>query len=148
MKKFPLFLLLLALAVSSCVKPNNDDLSLNLDSTINKSNVADYNALIVGKWQLTEIGGMSTHVCSETKHLTEFMWSKATSGEILEFKNSGNFTKSWSNDGLCTGSFNISHGQLMSKSDCALEANITELTKTELIFDAQDKVTRYKYTKL
>ena len=61
MKKFPLFLLLLALAVSSCVKPNNDDLSLNLDSTINKSNVADYNALIVGKWQLTEFGGLSGH---------------------------------------------------------------------------------------
>ena len=147
MSKLTFFPLLLALAIFSCVKPNDNP---SLNSTTNHTEDADYRAfinpaLLVGKWQLTTIGTVT--MCPEGHTLAE-IWVKTTTNEILDFKNTGEFTKEGNNDALCKGSFQITNGHLITKSNCSVEANIRELTETVLIFETQDKLTRLKYTKL
>ena len=53
--------------------------------------------------------------------------------------------KDWSN---CTGSFKISNSRLVTNSNCQVEENIIELTQTTLIFETQNLLTRYKYTRM
>lgn len=146
MKKLALSVLLISFSVLSCVKTNNE----GFVSGIDEAREADYSVsinpdLLIGKWQLMEIGTMS--LCAKG-HVMRQVWTKTATNGILEFANTGEFTKSWKNDGLCKGNFQVSNGHLVTNSPCAIEEKIVEMTKTELIFSTQDKVTRYKYTKL
>ena len=146
MKKTTFFALLLCFAVASCVKTNDD--GNNPSPAPTTLNTANYSALIVGKWQFTELGGVSGHVCTEDPTHNETVWSKMPNGELLEFKTTGEFMKSWNNDRSCQGSFDITNGQFVTKSACLVATNITELTQTTLIFDTNNKVTRYKYERV
>ena len=138
MKTVYLFSLLLALVVFGCTKLDND--SISVDSITNKTTVDINPDLIIGRWQLTDIGKNSP-----SKQTT---WTKTTTSEILEFKSTGAFTKKlkdWSN---CEGSFKIINSRLVTNSMCQVEENITELTQTALVFDTQNGIIRYKYTRM
>ena len=138
MKLLPLFTLLLALVVFGCTKSNND--SISVDSITNKTTVDINPDLIIGRWQLTDI--------SKNSPSKQTTWTKTTTSEILEFKSTGAFTKKlkdWSN---CEGSFKIINSRLVTNSMCQVEENITELTQTALVFDTQNGIIRYKYTRM
>lgn len=138
MKTLHIFALLLSLSLFSCTKSNTE--SINSDSSNNQTTVLINPDLIIGKWNLTEMG--KNNSAKQTK------WSKTTTNEILDFKNTGMFIKElkdWSN---CTGSFKISNSRLVTNSNCQVEENIIELTQTTLIFETQNLLTRYKYTRM
>ena len=50
MKPLHIFIFLFSLTVLSCVKTNNEDIDPNA------TNIADYSTLIIGTWQLKDIG--------------------------------------------------------------------------------------------
>ena len=110
--------------------------------TNDNTNITAYSTLIVGKWQLTEIGKKP---CSATCFMKETTWVKSTTSTLLDFKATGEFTK----NGFCTSKFSITNeGHLATQSDCLVEKFITRLTHTELVLDAPDRTTCYKYARL
>ncbi len=138
MKTLHFFSLILSLIVLSCTKSNLE--SISPDSITNKTTVDINPDLIVGRWQLTDIGKNSPS--------KETTWTKTTTSEILEFKSTGAFTKDLQNWGHCTGSFKIIKSRLVTDSMCQVEENITELTQTAVVFDKQNETIRYKYTRM
>ncbi len=143
MKPLHFFFLLFSLTLFSCSKTNDE--AVNPNSTNDETSIMDYSTLIVGKWQLTEIG---TKPCSATCFMKETAWVKTTNSEILDFKATGEFTKDLKTDELCKGIFQITtDGRLVTKSSCNVEENITHLTKTELVIDAPNRMTCYKYVR-
>ena len=72
MKTLHVFSLLLCFAVLSCTKTNN----ISPDSTTNYLGDADYYALIVGKWQLVEVGTGESSVCQGGHIHIATSWTK------------------------------------------------------------------------
>ncbi len=143
MKTLHLFSFLCSLTILSCTKTNNESINPSYNS-----NTADYSTLIIGKWQLSETG-TTFYRSFENTIQTETTWVKATTNEILEFKNTCEFTKELKDWGNCKGNFKIINNTLVTNVNCQMENNITELTQTTLIFDSQNKLKmRYKYTRL
>ena len=149
MKKINFFFLILLLSVMSCIKSEVDS-----SPTIANVSLADYNALIMGKWQLTEVGTPKIAGCTDMKTHPDTDWNKTNNTESLEFKTTGEFTKVLTTDGLCKGSFKISEGYLVTKSDCNvsdIRQPINDLTANTLVIETHSfglDVVRYKYTKL
>ena len=103
--------------------------------------------MILGKWQLSEIG-TTLSKSNETSIQPVTTWTKTTTKEILTFNKTGEFIKEFEIFGFCKGSFQILNGHLMTKSMCQVEDNITQLTASTLIFDTQNQMTSYKYTRI
>ena len=164
MKKINLLVLLFLCALTSCRVSNNDTVTPEEIATINTQNTINLSALIVGKWQLAEIGKIHTiNTASQTQNgcgrdntsSTEEVvsWSRASSTEVLNFKESGDFTKDFTNDSSCKGTFKISFSTLTTQSDCGgIEGGqlIDVLTKNVMILQLKQSDTdvRYKYEKL
>lgn len=153
MKKINLLFLLLSLAAVSCVKSDDNSTPFALNGAVDNASLSDYNTLIVGKWQLTEMGMPKVAGCNDMKTHPDTEWAKTNATEALEFKNTGDFTKALNTDGVCKGSFKISEGYLLTKSDCSvsdIRQPINDLTANTLILETHSfglDVVRYKYTK-
>ena len=149
MKTLQIFSFLLALTLLSCTKTNTE--GVNPNPTNNQANVADYGTLIVGKWQLTDMGIVTT-TCPDPNcpmYKTEvIVWTKTTNNEILNFTNAGQFTKETATDEACKGTFRVIDGQLYINAKCAVESSIRNLTQASLIFGKEDQTMRYKYVKI
>ena len=158
MKKINLLCLLFLFALVSCNETKNDAVNPSEIAAINVPNPVNFSALIVGKWQLSEIGmvrTVSSGSCGNNNTNThdEVLWSTATTAETLDFKESGDFTKDLKNDGLCKGTYQISYSNLMTKSDCGQADGVVPievLNKTEMTLVKQENNERvkYKYVKL
>ena len=142
MKTLHLIALIYSLTILSCTKTNTESINPSYNS-----NTADYSTLILGKWQLSEIG-TTVYKSNETSFQPVTTWIKATTKEILTFNKTGEFIKEFEIFGLCKGSFQIISGHLMTKSMCQVEDNITQLTTSTLIFDTQNQKTSYKYVRI
>lgn len=154
MKKINLLILLLSLAIVSCTKSDDNASSFALTGAVDNASLSDYNTLIIGKWQLIEVGTPKVAGCNDMKTHPDTEWAKTNSVDALEFKNTGDFTKALNSDGVCKGSFKISEGSLLTKSDCSvsdIRQPINDLTANTLILETHSfglDVKRYKYSKL
>ena len=151
MKKLNLLTFCLILTVCSCASKEDAVVIPSLNSI---AAPADYNALIVGKWQLSEIGTLTnpSEKCGTNNH-DETTWTKTTDTEILEFKSTGDFIKSLKNDAVCKGNFQLKYGNLSSVSDCNkenIDQPINDLNTANLILEETNKelkIARYRYVK-
>lgn len=154
MKKINLLFLCLLFAAVSCVKSGDDNISFALSGAVDNSSLSDFNSLIIGKWQLTEIGTPKVAGCSDMKTHPDTEWEKTNIAEALEFKTTGDYTKDLKNDGFCKGSYKLNKDVLETKSDCGVSdvhQPITDLTANTLILETHSfglEVKRYKYSKL
>ena len=149
MKLLHIFVLLLSLVVFSCTKAKIEN--INPNSPHNHTPLEVNEGLIVGKWQLTDIGTVTAScpdpVCPMYK--TEVIpWTQTTRNEILNFTKTGEFTKEADTDGLCKGIFRINDNQLFINSSCWTQGDIRSLTQAVLILGIENQKTRYKYVKL
>jgi hypothetical protein len=160
MKKINLFFLLLLLAAVGCVKSEDN----NIPTALIVASAPNYNALIVGKWQLVEVGTQvevtasnpSNSGCGDdnSNSHSETLWSKAATSEALEFTNTGDFTKDLKNDGVCKGNFKISDNYLDIKSDCSVTDTrqpIIDINVNILVLQTAPigtEIMRYKYVKM
>jgi hypothetical protein len=109
--------------------------------------------LIIGKWKLVEIGKPKVAGCTDMKTHPDTEWEKTNLAEVIEFKNTGDFTKDLKNDGFCKGSFKLSDGYLLTKSDCSvsdIKQPINDLTANTLLLETHSfglDIVRYKYAR-
>ena len=156
MKKLNFLLFVFLFALVSCTQANDDAVA---PSTISDPNPINYSALIVGKWQLSEIGKIQTVSSSggcnssgsETTHEV-VNWSQAQVNETLEFKESGDFAKGLDKDAQCKGTYKIFDSTLLTKSDCAqadaaLPIDVMYKTEMTLLGREDNEVVKYKYVK-
>ena len=87
MKTLHLIALIYSLTILSCTKTNTESINPSYNS-----NTADYSTLILGKWQLSEIG-TTVYKSNETSFQPVTTWIKATTKEILTFNKTGEFIK-------------------------------------------------------
>jgi hypothetical protein len=152
MKKISLFFLCFSCLVISCEK-NDDAQDFNTPVAVGNAPLSDFNTLIVGKWKLTELGTPKVAGCNDMKTHPDTDWDKTNNAEVLEFKNTGDFSKDLKNDGFCKGNYKISNGNLVTQSDCSvsdIRQPINDLTANTLILETHSfglEVKRYKYTK-
>lgn len=141
MKTIYLFSLLLSLTIFGCTKTAIE----RTGPSLGNSNIDEYSTLIVGQWQLSDIGTV-TATCPDPTcpmYKTEVIfWTKNTSNETLNFKSTGEFTKETANDDVCKGTFRINRGQLYINAKCEVESSIRNLTQSALVLGA------YKYMKI
>ena len=115
---------------------------------------ADYSTLIIGAWQLTEVGtpsnGNAGGCGSSSGETLYYSWESAPEIETLSFKTGGVFLQETKNDAGCKGTYQINSSNLAIKSDCAQVAPnqpIALLTMTMLIVEKTDgnHLLQYKY---
>lgn len=155
MKKITLLLTILALAIIGCSKTDNN--SAVTPATTNISAV-DYATLIVGSWQLAEMGTSITSNssgCGEGSNSNSnyYTWSKTNAVEKLTFKSDGVFQQETSNDATCKGSYLLGSGYISILTDCAQVAPfqpIAAIGKTTLVLEKTDgnHTLQYKYERL
>ena len=157
MKKINILLLLLLCAFVSCTETDDDDVT---PTTTDLSTPVNLNALIVGKWQLAEIGKVNTTTNSGSGCNTggssthdEISWSRSQSTEVLDFKENGDFTRDLNKDAVCKGSYRINFNNLVTKSDCSQndgEQPIDALNKFQMTLTVMqdNEAVKYKYVKM
>ena len=162
MKKINILAFMFLFALVSCSETNNDAVVPTDSATVNVANTVNLSALIIGKWQLSEIGTVhsvtsSSGECgnnssSNSSSYEEVSWSKTNASETLNFKENGAYTKYLKNDGVCEGTYQISAESLNIKSNCSTEDTvqpINALSKTELRLVKQEnnEVVLFRYVR-
>ncbi len=151
MKKISLLLTILVLAFIGCSKTDNSSV---VSPSINTNNpTVDYATLIVGSWQLVEMGtpmNGNPIGCGEGSNSNNFTWSKTNAIEKLTFKSDGAFKQETSNDAACKGIYVLGSGYVSIQTDCAHVAPrqpIAAMGKTTLVLEKTDgdHTLQYKY---
>jgi hypothetical protein len=158
MKVFNIVILLTVVSFVGCTK--------NEEATLPKSEIASVgkpiSELIIGSWHLTSIGTVS-QVSSSSNYGSnsnsgcggggdnrmETSWTSTSLKENLAFQPSGDYLKSASNDAVCTGTYKVSNGAILSKTGCAVDEqkqNINAINTTTLIVE-EDNHMLYRYEK-
>jgi hypothetical protein len=160
MKVLNIVILLAVVFFVSCTK--------NEEATLPKSEIASVgkpiSELIIGSWHLTSIGtisqvssGSSSTYSSSSKSgcggggesRNETNWASTSLKENLAFQPSGDFLKSASNDAVCTGTYKVSDGAILTKTGCSVNEQkqvINAINTTTLIVE-DDNQTLFMYQK-
>ncbi len=154
MKKITLLLTILVLAVIGCSK--TDSGSAVTPSITTSNPTVDYATVIVGSWQLVEMGtpmNGNPIGCGEGSNSNNFQWAKTNVVEKLTFKSDGAFQQETSNDAACKGSYLLGSGYISIITDCAQVAPrqpIAAMGKTTLVLEKTDgdHTLQYKYERL
>jgi hypothetical protein len=155
MKKITLLLTILVLAIIGCSKTDNNA-AVSPAITTNIPTV-DYATLIVGSWQLVEMGmpmdGNSKGCGEGSSNSNNYAWTRATNVEKLTFKTDGAFQQEASSDASCKGSYLLGSGYISITTDCATVAPrqpIVAIGKTALVLEKSDgdHSVQYKYERL
>ncbi len=154
MKRIIFASFVLACLSISCTKSDND--APITAEAVNAPSI-DYAALIVGKWQLVEVGyvyastgnegGCNSNYSNSSNQNIE--WRDATSKEVLSFKANGDFIKDLKNDAVCKGSYKISSNFVNITSDCLHDNSqpITNINTSLLILEGTEKI-QMRYEKM
>jgi hypothetical protein len=147
MKRIIFACIALACLTLSCAKSDND--APTALAAISAPSI-DYAGLIVGKWQLTEVGyaraynGSTTSQggCNNPENSNQDIeWRNALSKEILSFQANGNFVRDMNTDAVCKGTYKISSNFVNISSDCtqsSVSQPITNVSKNLLLLEATE----------
>ncbi len=156
MKKFILLSFVLVLVSSSCSKTDNNAFSSALTPTVDPT--LEYSKLIVGSWQLAEIGTVTTAIsntsssnqggCGSSESHSETIWTNPSENETLSYKTDGVFQKDTKSDAGCKGSYLLNNNIITIKADCAQiepQQTISSLSKNVLVLVKTDADQMYLY---
>ncbi len=152
MKKITLLFSILVFAVIGCSKTDNSSVVSPNTHTNNPS--VDYATLIIGSWQLVEMGtpiNANPIGCGEgSSSSNNYAWSRTNDLEKLTFKTDGAFQQETSNDAACKGMYVLGSGYVSIQTDCAHVAPrqpIAAIGKTTLVLEKTegDHTLQYKY---
>jgi hypothetical protein len=81
--------------------------------------------LIIGSWQLTSIGTISqiaTSGCGNNGSTHDvIIWKSTPIIDNMSFKSSGDFSKNSGNDAVCSGTYKVSSGAIVTKTSCSVD---------------------------
>jgi hypothetical protein len=131
----------------SCAKSDND--APIAVAAVSAPSI-DYAGLIVGKWQLVEVGyvrannssNSSQGGCSNPESSNQNIeWRDALSKEVLSFQANGEFVRDLKTDAVCKGTYKITSNFVNITSDCTQNnANqpITNISKSSLLLEGTE----------
>jgi hypothetical protein len=151
------------LTALSCAKTDSETIAV--DAALANTPSIDYANMIVGKWQLSEIGyavqksygenANSSNGCGNGSNSSnsnqEIAWHSALNKETVSFQSNGDFTKESSSDAVCKGTFKIVANYVNITSDCSKSNQpIQNISKSTLIMQGLDgtDLVHLRYEKL
>jgi hypothetical protein len=153
MKGLNLVLILAITTFVSCTK--KEDVSLAKNDAVSLAKLQS--ELIIGSWQLTSVGTMTQVSSTSTSNgcgsggsgdRTEIAWESTSQQENMSFKSSGDFAKSSSNDIVCSGTYKVSSGAILTKTSCSVgeqKQAISTINASTMVIEEDSKM--YKYEK-
>jgi hypothetical protein len=153
MKGLNLVLIFAITAFVGCTK--KEDVSATKSNAVSSAKLQS--ELIIGSWQLTSTGTLTSHTSStkstgcgdnEGGDQVNIAWTSTSLQENMSFKSSGDFSKSSANDAVCSGTYKVSSGNITTKTTCSNDEQtqaINTIDATTMIIEENKKF--YKYDK-
>jgi hypothetical protein len=141
----------LLISVVGCTK--KEDLSIAKSDSVSLTKLQS--ELIIGSWQLASIGTI-TKVASSSSgcggsgsgERADISWTSTSQSENMSFKSTGDFSKNSANDAVCSGTYKVDSGAILTKSSCSVEEQkrtIHSINASTLV--VEDNNTMYSYEK-